>query len=112
MQVFLEWISSSSPHLKSDLAALYQVETKNLNRAVSRNIERFPPDFMFQLTEAEHESLRFQIGTLEIGRGLHRKFLPYAFTEQGVAMLSGVLRSEQAVQVHIAIMRTLEQILT
>ena len=111
MQVFLEWISSSSPHLKSDLAALYQVETKNLNKAVARNRVRFPPDFMFQLTESELENLRFQFGTSTSTHG-GRRTLPYAFTEQGVAMLSGVLRSEQAVQVHIAIMRTLEQILT
>ena len=93
--------------LDSDLAALYQVETKNLNKAVQRNIERFPEDFMFQLTKQEAERLRFQTGTLKAGRGHHRKYLPYVFTEQGIAMLSSVLRSERAVQVNIAIMRAL-----
>ncbi|MFL6228759.1 MAG: ORF6N domain-containing protein [Pyrinomonadaceae bacterium] len=92
--------------LDADLAALYEVETKMLNRAVRRNIDRFPEDFMFQLTNEEMESLRCQIGTLKpTGRGRHRKYLPYAFTEQGVAMLSSVLRSRRAVEVNIAIMR-------
>ena len=91
--------------LDSDLAALYGVRTKVLNQAVSRNIERFPADFMFQLTEEEATRLRSQIVTLKTGRGRHRKYLPYAFTEQGVAMLSGVLRSTRAVQVNIEIMR-------
>jgi len=86
-----------------NLARMYNVSTKNLNKAVKRNIERFPEDFMLQLTIQEHESLRFQIGTLK--RGQHTKYLPYAFTEQGVAMLSSVLRSEKAIQVNIAIMR-------
>ena len=90
--------------LDSDLADLYQVETKNLNKAVARNRVRFPPDFMFQLTNSGLENLRFQIGTSISTHG-GRRTLPYVFTEQGVAMLSGVLRSEQAVQVHIAIMR-------
>lgn len=116
--------------LDSDLAELYGVETKNLNRAVNRNSERFPSNFMFQLTEEEYQSLRsqiatssssgslrFQIGTiddeeslrsqvvtLENGRGKHRKYLPYVFTEQGVAMLSAVLRSQTAVQMSIHIM--------
>ncbi len=89
--------------LDRDLAALYGVETKNLNKAVRRNIDRFPLDFMFQLTKEAAESLRFQFGTLK--RGQHFKYLPYAFTEQGVAMLSSVLRSKQAVQVNVAIMR-------
>ncbi len=92
--------------LDSDLAELYHVETKNLNKAVSRNPNRFPCDFMFQLTQEEYESLRFQIGTLEKGRGKHRKYLPFVFTEQGVAMLSGILQSERAVHVNVAIMRT------
>ena len=92
--------------LDKDLAELYGVEVKNLNKAVSRNIERFPDDFMFQLTKEEHEFLRFQNGTIKKGRGEHSKYLPYVFTEQGVAMLSGVLRSPTAVQVNIRIMRT------
>ena len=92
--------------LDVDLAELYGVKTKNLNKAVSRNLSRFPVDFMFQLTEIENNSLRFQTGTLESGRGKHSKYLPYVFTEQGVAMLSGVLKSERAVQANIAIMRT------
>ena len=76
--------------LDKDLAELYQVTTGNLNKAVKRNIRRFPSDFMFQLTKEEWDSLRFQIGILETGRGKYTKFLPYAFTEQGLAMLSGV----------------------
>ena len=91
--------------LDSDLASLYGVSTKALNQAVRRNIERFPQDFMFQLTQEEVRFLRSQIVTLDAGRGRHRKFLPYAFTEQGVAMLSGVLRSPRAVRVNIEIMR-------
>ena len=96
--------------LDSDLALMYEVETGNLNKAVARNPGRFPADFMFQLNESEYESLRFQIGTLESGRGKHRKYLPHVFTEQGVAMLSGVLHSERAVQVNVAIMRTFVKI--
>jgi hypothetical protein len=92
--------------LDSDLATLYDVKTKVLNQAVGRNIERFPEDFMFQLTEEEAIRLRSQIVTLKTRRGQHRKYLPYAFTEQGVAMLSSVLRSTRAVQVAIEIMRT------
>ena len=92
--------------LDESLARLYDVPVKVLNQAVKRNLERFPPDFMFQLTEAESKSLRSQIVTLDAGhRGQHRKYLPFAFTEQGVAMLSGVLRSPRAVQANIAIMR-------
>ena len=91
--------------LDRDLAWLYGVETGALNRAVKRNSERFPSDFMFQLTEEEADSLRCQIGTSKVRRG-GRRYLPYAFTEQGVAMLSSVLRSSRAVQVNIAIMRT------
>ncbi|MBS1632451.1 MAG: ORF6N domain-containing protein [Bacteroidetes bacterium] len=86
-----------------DLAALYQVETKILNKAVKRNIERFPDTFCFQLTDEEAEILRFQIGTSNAGRG-GRRYLPYVFTEQGVAMLSAVLRSDIAVKVSIEIM--------
>jgi len=91
--------------LDSDLAELYGVETFNLNKAVKRNIDRFPEDFMFQLSKEEADSLRFQIGmSKEKGRG-GRRYLPYVFTEQGVAMLSSVLNSERAVKVNIEIMR-------
>lgn len=86
-----------------DLAGLYGVTTFNLNKAVKRNIRRFPDDFMFRLTPEEYRSLRFQIGILEKGR--HSKYLPHVFTEQGVAMLSSVLRSERAILVNIVIMR-------
>ena len=89
--------------LDFDLAELYDVGTKNLNLAVKRNKRRFPKDFMFRLTKKEWESLRFQIETSK-GRGGTR-YLPYAFTEQGVAMLSGVLNSDKAIKVNIAIMR-------
>jgi len=89
--------------LDGDLAELYGVETKQLKRAVRRNITRFPPDFMFELTKEEYQVLRGQFGTLK--RGVHSKYLPYAFTEQGVAMLSSVLNSHRAVQVNIEIMR-------
>jgi hypothetical protein len=91
--------------LDADLAVLYGVEVKVLNQAVKRNIERFPEDFMFQLTAEEAATLRSQTVTLKPGRGRHRKYLPYAFTEQGVAMLSSVLRSRRAVLVNIEIMR-------
>lgn len=91
--------------LDSDLAELYAVPTKRFNEQVRRNITRFPSDFMFQLSEDEAASLRSQIATLKKGRGEHRKYLPYAFTEQGVAMLSSVLNSERAIHVNIAIMR-------
>ena len=91
--------------LDSDLAALYQVATKALTRAVRRNLGRFPADFMFQLAVEESASLRSQSGALKIGRGKHRKYAPYVFTEQGVAMLSSVLNSERAVQVNVEIMR-------
>lgn len=75
----------------SDLAALYEVETRRLNEQVRRNLKRFPSDFMFQLSEEEFDSLRSQFVTLKKGRGQHRKYMPYVFTEQGVAMLSSVL---------------------
>ena len=96
--------------LDFDLAALYQVETKVLKQAVRRNIERFPEDFMFEISNEEYNSLkislRSQIVTLEIdGRGKYPKYPPFAFTEMGVAMLSSVLRSGSAIQVNIAIMR-------
>jgi phage regulator Rha-like protein len=91
--------------LDSDLAALYGVETKQLNKAVKRNAERFPSDFMFQLTPAEARALRFQIGTSNGESRGGRRYLPYVFTQEGVAMLSSVLKSSRAVQVNIAIMR-------
>jgi len=91
--------------LDNDLAKLYGVEVKVLNQAVRRNIERFPEEFMFQLTKAEYISLRSQFVTLKKDRGTHRKYLPYVFTEQGVAMLSAVLRSKTAVDVSIKIMK-------
>jgi hypothetical protein len=91
--------------LDSDLAELYGVKTKRLKEAVRRNIDRFPDDFMFELTSDEFESLRTQIATLKTGRGHHPKYMPFAFTEQGVSMLSGVLNSPTAIRVHIQIVR-------
>lgn len=109
--------------LDRDLAALYETETKFLNLAVKRNIQRFPHDFMFQLTKEEVEALRLQFATLDkdrtplrlqfatskSGRGGSR-YLPYAFTEQGVAMLSGILNSDKAINMNIAIMRAFVEI--
>jgi len=89
--------------LDADLAALYGVETKMLVRAVKRNINRFPTDFMFQLSKEEFDNLRFHFGTSSDWGG--RRYPPYAFTEQGVAMLSSVLHSQRAIQVNIEIMR-------
>lgn len=94
--------------LDNDLAELYKIETKQLKRQVRRNIDRFPEDFMFELTQNEYESLRSQIGTLK--RGEHSKFLPMVFTEQGVAMLSSVLNSKTAINVNIQIMRIFTRI--
>lgn len=94
--------------LDFDLAMLYEVETRTLKQAVRRNISRFPEDFMFELTFEELNSLRSQFVTLK--RGEHSKYKPFAFTEQGVAMLSGILNSEQAIAVNIAIMRTFVQV--
>ena len=91
--------------LDSDLAALYGVSTKRVNEQVRRNRARFPGDFMFQLTVMEAGRLRSQTVTLKTGRGRHRKYLPYVFTEQGVAMLSSVLRSKRAIGLNIEIMR-------
>ena len=93
--------------LDIDLAELYGVEAKQLNRQVKRNIDRFPPDFMFQL--ARDECLRCQIGTINGGRGQHLKYMPHAFTENGVAMLSGVLRSPTAIEINIRIMRVFNE---
>src|SRR5260221_5892639 len=103
--------------LDRDLAALYETETKALNLAVKRNIKRFPKDFMFQLTKEEFENLRFQFETSKSVNPLRlqnetskgsggTRYLPYAFTEQGVAMLSGILNSAKAISMNIAIMRT------
>ncbi len=97
-------IRSQKVMLDDDLAALYEVETKALNRAVRRNLDRFPEDFMFHLTDEEFANLRYQSGTSSSAWG-GRRYPPYAFTEQGVAMLSSVLRSERAVRVNIEIMR-------
>lgn len=93
--------------LSADLASLYDVESKVLLQAVRRNMDRFPPDFMFQLSPEEWNFLRSQFVTLENkGKGQHSKYLPYAFTQEGIAMLSSVLRSARAIHVNIAIMRT------
>ena len=91
--------------LDYELAKLYEVETRVLKQAVRRNIDRFPEDFMFQLTKEEWKLLRSQSVTLEIGKGQHPKYLPFAFTEQGVAMLSAVLNSQRAIHASIQIMR-------
>jgi hypothetical protein len=114
----IRWIRGQKAILDRDLARLYEVEVKVLNQAVKRKWSRFPNDFMFQLTEEEAEALRSQIVTLDAvfmdgsavagptrGRGRHAKYLPYAFTEQGVAMLSSVLNSNRAVLVNIEVMR-------
>ena len=93
--------------LDRDLAVLYGVETKQLNRQVRRHIERFPEDFMFPLSRDEVNSLRRQSGTLEkSGRGMHSKYTMFAFTEHGILMLSSVLNSSRAIEVNIQIMRT------
>lgn len=99
------WIRGHKVMLDADLARMYGVSTFNLNKAVRRNLRRFPDDFLFRLTSEEHESLIFQSGiSKKRGRG-GRRHAPFAFTEHGVAMLSSVLRSERAIQVNIAIMR-------
>lgn len=97
--------------LDADLAALYGVQTGALNQAIKRNRDRFPPDFMFRMTREEVDSLMSSRSqTVILKRGQNIKYLPYAFTEQGVAMLSSVLRSPRAVEVNIAIMRTFVQL--
>ena len=131
----VHWIRHEKVMLDSDLAMLYGVEARALNQAVKRNLERFPADFMFQVTPEEAEEVRrsraqsvttnpktatdssqsvmsspLRSQSVTLKRGQHRKFLPYAFTEQGVAMLSSVLRSRRAVEVNIAIMRTFVQL--
>jgi phage regulator Rha-like protein len=97
------WIRGHKVMLDADLAELYGAETKTLTRAVRRNKDRFPEDFMFQLTDEEFVNLRLQFGTSSSWGG--RRYRPYAFTEQGVAMLSSVLRGKRAVQVNIGVMR-------
>lgn len=92
--------------LDFDLANLYGAPSKRLNEQVKRNIERFPDDFMFQLTKKEWETLRSQIATLEKGRGRYTKYLPYAFTEHGALMGANVLKSQQAVSMSIEVIRT------
>jgi hypothetical protein len=105
--------------LDTDLAELYQVPTKRLNEAVKRALDRFPEDFMFQLTKEEAQNLRFQFGTsslrsqfatLEKGRGKYSKYLPYAFTEYGVIMLSSILNSQRAIQMNITVVRAFIQL--
>jgi hypothetical protein len=108
--------------IDKDLAALYETETKALNLAVKRNIKRFPEDFMFQLTQEEWDSIRFQVEAVEKGTSLRlqtetskpgrggTRYLPYAFTEQGVAMLSGILNSDKAINMNIAIMRAFVEV--
>ena len=93
--------------LDSDLGRVYECKngTKTINQAVNRHLERFPSDFYFQLTEDEYSSLRSQVGTLKNGRGEHKKYLPYVFTEQGVAMLATVLRTKVASEMSVSIMR-------
>ena len=93
--------------LDSDVAMLYHYETKNINKAMKRNINRFPEDFCFQLTEKEVENLRFQIGTSSLNKETYggRRYLPYVYTEQGISMLAGVLKNEIAIQVSISIIR-------
>ena len=104
LQKLIYEIRDQKVMLDSDLAALYGVEIKVMNQAVKRNIGRFPSDFMFQLTGEEWNSLRSQIVTSKNSRG-GRRYIPYAFTEQGVSMLSSVINSERAIEVNINIMR-------
>ena len=101
------YIRGQKVMLDSDLASLYKIETKNLNKAVKRNLKRFPLDFMFQMNKREFEILKFQFGTSSWGGA--RK-LPFVFTEQGVAMLSGILTSDTAILVNIQIMRVFTRI--
>lgn len=96
--------------LDTDLAELYGVTTKRFNEQVRRNLERFPGDFMFQLTQAEWESLRSQFATLKTGRGQHRKYLPYAFTEHGAIMAATILNSPRATEVSVYVVRAFVQL--
>ena len=99
------FIRNQKVMLDRDLALLYGVETKRLNEQVKRNLSRFPEDFMFQLTEIEYNSSRSQIATLKNVRGSNLKYLPFAFTEHGILMLSSILKSDKAIQTNIQIMR-------
>ena len=90
--------------IDTDLASFYEIDLKRLNEQVRRNINRFPDTFMFQLTNDEYNYVRSQFATLETGRGTHRKYLPFVFTEQGVAMVSGILKSSKAVEININIL--------
>ena len=91
--------------LDTDLAALYDIPTKRFNEQVKRNLERFPADFMFQLTEDEWDALRSQFATLKTGRGKHRKYMPYAFTEHGAIMAATILNSPKATEVSVYVVR-------
>jgi len=104
----IHYIREQKVMLDVDLAKLYDVETRVLKQAVRRNPERFPQDFMFELTNEENQNLKSQLARAPTGK--HSKYLPYVFTEQGVAMLSGVLNSERAIKVNIQIMRTFTRI--
>ncbi|HEY6644094.1 ORF6N domain-containing protein [Povalibacter sp.] len=96
--------------LDSELAALYGVTTKRFNEQVKRNLGRFPADFMFQLTEIEHEALRSQFATLKTGRGQHRKYVPHAFTEHGAIMAAMILNSSRAVEMSVYVVRAFVQL--
>ena len=96
--------------IDSDLAALYDVPTKRFNEQVKRNLVRFPDDFMFQVNEEEYDSLRSQFATLKTGRGQHRKYLPYVFTEHGAIMASMILNSPRATQVSVYVVRAFVQL--
>jgi hypothetical protein len=99
------WMRGQKVILDADLAVLYGVTTKRLNQQVRRNIERFPADFLFQLTAEESEALRLQFATLKAGRGQHRKYAPLAFTEHGAIMAASVLNSPRAIQVSVHVVR-------
>ncbi len=103
LERYIYFIREQRVMMDHDLADLYGIQTKHLKRAVRRNKARFPSDFMFELSQQEYTTLRCQIGALEKGR--HAKYLPYAFTQEGVSMLSSVLNSPRAIQVNIGIMR-------
>lgn len=108
----IHFVRGQQVMLDSDLAELYKVETKAFNRAVARNADRFPADFMFRLTNQELAILKYQIGASSFDGWGGRRKLPFVFTEQGVAMLSGVLKSKISIQVNIAIMRTFVEVRT
>jgi|SRR5665213_3431837 len=110
VEPLIQMIREERVILDSDLAQIYGVETGALNRAIKRNSEKFPEDFMFQLTAAEFKSLRCQIGILKPSRGKHRKFLPFVFTEHGAIMAANVLNSPQAVQMSVFVVRAFVKI--